>query len=370
MEQKLDTKGIDGLRGMAALGIGICAHYYFWLPEQNYPLCNSLTYWFWFHAGYLVDLFFVISGFVMALSYRDRISRGKVQFVPYARRRLERFYPLMVVTLILTLILQLIHQHFAGLFFMNDIIFENNVLSFVLNLLCLQGTSLVTSSFNAPSWYLSTIFILYIVFYLVTYVAGKKHMENIAYAAMVLFGIAIGIKGFPTVFLNSRGVIGFFMGCLLYAFCEYLQTLEKSRRNLWLWSAFAVLMILLGMGICSGHKYFAPYNQIIIVYELVIWPALVLLAILAKPLREVLKLKIFQFLGKISFSMYLIHFPVMIALETANVAFHLNLNYAAKKVLLLYIVFVFIATILCYYLVEKPLDHLVRNWENQWRDKK
>lgn len=356
MEQRLDTKGIDGLRGIAALGIGICAHYYFWLPEENYPLLNALTSWVWFHAGYLVDLFFVISGFVMALAYRDRIAQGKVEFVPYARKRLERFYPLMVVTLFITLFLQLIHEHFTGLFFMYDIIYDNSLLSFILNLLCLQGTTLINSSFNAPSWYLSTIFILYIAFYVITYFAGKYKKVNLAYWGMVLFGIVAGIKGLPLVFFNSRGLIAFFMGCLLYSFCEYVRSLDKKVIRCWNIVAIAILLIILGIGILKGTVYFAAYNQIIMIYELVIWPMLVFLAVMCNPLKTLLKLSPIQYLGKISFSMYLIHFPVMIALETVNVVFHLNLLYETKKVLLLYVVLVFVGTIACHYLIEQPLN--------------
>ena len=53
-------------------------------------------------GGYLgVDMFFVISGFVLNLSNRDQIISGKVSFRNYFVKRFRRIYPVLVASMIL-----------------------------------------------------------------------------------------------------------------------------------------------------------------------------------------------------------------------------------------------------------------------------
>lgn len=356
MNGRMDTRGIDGLRGIGAVGIALCAHYYFFVPELNYPFYNRLTYWFWNYASYFVDLFFVISGFIMVHVYRDKIKDRKVSFADFTKKRLIRFYPLMVFSLCCVLVLQVIHKTMTGEFLVENLIFDNSILTFILNLLCLQGTSLVGSSFNAPSWYLSIVFIMYVIFYVITYVTGKYHKENLAYGAMFLLGLVIAVKGYSTVFLNCRGLVGFFAGCLLYEACRRINEMEDiKKKNFIIWTAFFVLIGVCALGVKYSHAVFASNVLVVVVYEILIWPLCVFLAINMPFVRWTLKQKPLTFLGKISFSMYLIHFPVMVALDDANIIFSMGLNYASKRVFVLYACLVLVISILCYYFVECKL---------------
>lgn len=355
MNQTMDTKGIDGLRGIAALGIAIFTHYFLFVPERTYPFYNRLTYWFWNYASYFVDLFFVISGFIMVFVYRNKIKKAQIGFTDFVKKRLLRFYPLMVFALFCVLFLQLIHLKMTGVFFAYKDIYDNSVLSFLFNLLCLQGTTLVASSFNAPSWYLSIVLVMYVLFYIATYTAGRRNMENVSYMGLLLLGIVIAVKGHETVFLNCRGLIGFFAGCLTCTFCECINRQEKRKQQAVTGIVFAVFAGVTATGIVFGHKVFAPDPQVVLIYEMVLWPSLVVLAVNMKLLRMVLKNPLFLFLGKISFSMYLIHFPVMVLLENLNLWFSWNLNYTSKKVCLLYVAVMMVLSVLCYYFAERKL---------------
>lgn len=363
---KLDTRGIDGLRGIAAVGIALFAHYYFFVPELNYPFYNRLTYWFWNYASYFVDLFFVISGFVMVHAYRDKIKLQKIGFTDFVKKRLVRFYPLMVFSLFCVLVLQLVHQAATGVFFVNELIYDNSVWTFLLNLLCLQGTSLLGSSFNAPSWYLSIVLIMYVLFFLGTYWSGKYNKENLFYGAMVLLGIVIAVKGYPVVFLNCRGMIGFFTGCLLHEACVRIQSMETVRgKNMLVGTALAILLGICILGAWKGHAVFAPSTLVVVVYGILIWPLCVLLAVHMPFVRWILSRKMFVFLSGISFSMYLIHFPVMVFLEDVNVLFGLGLNYASRKVFVLYVCLLMVAAMLCHYIVERKLSDFFGGKKNE-----
>lgn len=351
----MDTKGIDGLRGIAALSIAIFTHYFLFLPERNYPFYNQLTHWFWNYASYFVDLFFVISGFLMVYVYRNKIKNAQIDFVTFVKKRLIRFYPLMVFALFCVLILQIIHLKMTGVFFAYKVIYDNSVLSFILNLLCLQGTALLASSFNAPSWYLSIVLIMYILFYISTYWAGRYNMENVAYMGLLLLGIVIAVKNYETVFLNCRGLVGFFAGCLTCIVCEKVNELNKKKKQIITGIVFVVLAGVAAASIIYGHRILAPDPQVVVVYGMFFWPCVVFLSVHAGWLRWILQNPVFLFLGKISFSMYLIHFPSMLLLENMNVIFSWNLNYASKKVCLLYVAVMMALSVLCYYFVERKL---------------
>ena len=80
---------LDGLRGIAALSIVVLhCHRYFGAME-------------WSSAALAVDLFFVLSGFVLAYAYEDRLPTGRWAFV---KARLIRLYPLYLVGTVLGII--------------------------------------------------------------------------------------------------------------------------------------------------------------------------------------------------------------------------------------------------------------------------
>ena len=80
---------LDGFRGIAAIAV-VIGHFTQHTGHRNiFP-----------SAGLAVDLFFCLSGFVIAYSYYDRIISG-MSFGDFARRRLIRLYPIYIIGLAL-----------------------------------------------------------------------------------------------------------------------------------------------------------------------------------------------------------------------------------------------------------------------------
>ena len=80
--------GLDALRGVAALLV-LALHI-----GQMLPSYRAVAH------GYLgVDLFFGLSGFVLAAAYEPRLLDGTTRFMGYARQRLIRVYPMILVGL-------------------------------------------------------------------------------------------------------------------------------------------------------------------------------------------------------------------------------------------------------------------------------
>jgi peptidoglycan/LPS O-acetylase OafA/YrhL len=70
--------GLDGLRGVAAILVVL-------LHARFYAL----------HGYLAVDLFFIMSGLVIAGSYEQRLASGRLSFRAYAVQRLWRLYPML-----------------------------------------------------------------------------------------------------------------------------------------------------------------------------------------------------------------------------------------------------------------------------------
>src|ERR1700742_2077340 len=99
---KEEIDALTGIRGVAAVTV-IAYHIY---PASDFPYGLSHLV----ARGYLsVDVFFVLSGFVMALNYgpmfRDRIQLSSI--MTFLMRRVARLYPLYIVFLMLRLLYSL-----------------------------------------------------------------------------------------------------------------------------------------------------------------------------------------------------------------------------------------------------------------------
>jgi peptidoglycan/LPS O-acetylase OafA/YrhL len=82
---------LDGLRGLAALAVVLFHFNIFFLPQARLPFVGR--------AYLAVDLFFMLSGFVMAHVYgRLLASNWRVHAPLFARARFARLYPLFAVT--------------------------------------------------------------------------------------------------------------------------------------------------------------------------------------------------------------------------------------------------------------------------------
>src|SRR5690349_15370806 len=82
---------LEGMRGLAAVGVVFYHTYWHWQ-------LNNIS--FVRHSQLFVDLFFVISGFVISHIYSTRL-RSPNDFLAFALLRTARLYPLHLFTLLL-----------------------------------------------------------------------------------------------------------------------------------------------------------------------------------------------------------------------------------------------------------------------------
>lgn len=179
---KAEIDALTGLRGIAACLVVL----YHFTPADKVPLAPLR------HAigrGYLwVDLFFVLSGFVIALNYGE-LFRGRFQvsaFGEFLVRRVARLYPLYLALLLAKLLYTLLV--YGGFAFHNDpnaAVLDHPVTEVPANLLMIQGWGL-GGSVVTSSWSVSTEVAVYLAFPVLAAMILSRHHRKWALGMTVL----------------------------------------------------------------------------------------------------------------------------------------------------------------------------------------
>ena len=197
---------LDGLRGLAALGVMLFHFNLFFLPQAQLPFVDR---------AYLgVDLFFLLSGFVMAHAYGHLLaSNWRGHWMQYGRARFARIYPLFALTT-LTMVLMVTLSH------MPLVMFSGRTLALQPVLLQQWASSL---SWNYPSWSISTEAEAYVVFVFSAgaLLAGKHPRLIAACCISVIAALSIARHGslvtcFVGISALLRTLAEFSLGVLLY----------------------------------------------------------------------------------------------------------------------------------------------------------
>ena len=295
MQTKSEHIGqIDALRGIAAFGVAFIFHQHFLHGAFRSGPLDGLFGFTWLHRyGWtLVDLFFVISGFVFSHVYLN--AQGLVPGTTarnFAIARFATLYPLHLLTLVIVAALYMAGKpaNFADV--------PDDLFHFVLNIFMLQESGLNNGmSFNIPTWSVSVEIICYILFYIAARL-GNRIFWLFA-AGAVFISVLSTIFGLPSNEHFARGICGFFIGCIIWK-----NRIALSTIGLELLIAFAIFILATGIQI--------PHVSYGIFLSLTAWPALLLAAMKIQLLNS----SPFRWLGNLSYSIYLIHAPVYVGLN-------------------------------------------------------
>jgi peptidoglycan/LPS O-acetylase OafA/YrhL len=203
---------VDCLRGIAALVVLVWHFRFFFGTPFNAVLAP------FYKGGWVaVDLFFVISGFILTRIYRiDDPPPGYLAH--FAIRRFSRIYPLHFITLLVVVVLLAAQFIRSGEFVLYPGYTRNDLWHFILNLALLQQSGLGRGfSFNAPSWSISIEMIANVFLIALICFAPSNSHKRIC-TAVLAGAIAAKLLPFrydPSVDVLLRTCLGFTAGCLL-----------------------------------------------------------------------------------------------------------------------------------------------------------
>jgi peptidoglycan/LPS O-acetylase OafA/YrhL len=316
---------IDGLRGIAAVFV-MLFHYTFVFNQK-------WVYGKPFHYGYMgVSLFFIISGFVITMSVESKKS-----YIDFCYGRFIRLYPIYWIALIITII---------AMHSMNLQMFKLNTTNIVVNFTMLQRF-LGYIDIDGAYWTLAIELIFY--FLIVIILILNKTAKIIPYfivLILIIFISRIILSQYFTEQIKLIQIIQQFRFLHLFLAGIIFYKIHTSRFQK------TDLILLTFCLICNlgAHLRFNILIETLIV--LVFFIVFGLLTIKENKLMNFLNHPILQFLGKISFPLYLLNENFGASLFTL-INLHFSINIFIQ--ILIVIIIVIISASLIHYTIEKPL---------------
>ena len=320
--QKTDLNtNIHGLRGFAAFTVLIYHLYRGAVSAGQGHIDKGRNFWpdDWFHqfiapamsslnAG--IEIFFMISGYLITLTLIRHNSIKK-----FVLNRVIRIYPTFLATQVLMFTIGPI----VGWAWMKSIGLSDFCLHLISNLLFLPGIFELPIALPA-AWTLSFEAAFYIISAL-TFVASKKARPFLIYTGLFLIALYV-LKFYP------RGIY-FYVGTVVYFFENSVREKkwDLNRIPLLPMVSFLVIMTLLE---------FEFYRTNLWIYAGTMIPGFLFFYFVVKGkgfVSRVLRTKTFQFLGSISYSLYLWQVPVMYPIKRALLKY---MPETTNKLVLLY----------------------------------
>jgi peptidoglycan/LPS O-acetylase OafA/YrhL len=260
--------------------------------------------------------------------------------------------------LVIVIIAKIIRKYAIGTGFF--VYYDNNFFFFLQNLLSIQNGWLQTDySFNGPSWSISVEIMMYIIFYAVFYYSHNSKKYFMFCLFFIYLGLLMFASGWNKPFFNGqlgRGFTGFFIGCATGEILNYCKNHIKLEKCLFSLCVFAVLVLTIVPAI-GGYKILPGWS---LLYTFAFFPALIIITLKVKIISRILSLKLLLYFSEISYSIYLVHYPMQLIVKTIDDSYKLSINYSSKIFFCIFILSVILISHCVHYLFEKPIQNYIR----------
>jgi peptidoglycan/LPS O-acetylase OafA/YrhL len=351
-------KSIDGLRGFACL-IVLCHHCYFHGGSYLYPTIQvsnwKLSLSSLFYYGYSgVELFFVLSGF--CLTYSIIKSPNKVvDWRQYFINRVRRIYPAFIATMVILFGLSfIIHSQKLDVF-INEKFLEMPTFKHLL-----LSLSFVSLSFNTSFWTLCVEWRWYLIVPLMIFIYKRFNILG-----TFIFSMAISLIYATFIQPSSSVLLKFILSPLalylplfvLGILAAHLLVTKPSslvQDYIIRYSKWGVLASFIPLFIVVPPEPNLEFSYARIVPFGVFYFFLLVAALYDSNFQKMFSWKPLVFVGEFSYSLYLIHLPIIQAIHI----FTKPMNWSDQTQFFFYQGFVLTLCIvlgyLFYLLFEKP----------------
>jgi peptidoglycan/LPS O-acetylase OafA/YrhL len=320
--------GLTALRGIAAMLVVL---FHFHLFVANILPKGTSAIHIVEKLYLMVDLFFILSGFVIYHVYGSSFAHSFsiTKFRQFIVARFARIYPLHFFTLLLMLGLYGIMYYTQTFNSMFDVNYDVSAL--IPQLLLIQALGIHSeATWNSPSWSISVEWWVNMCFPLLVFLMFQgKRWGKVLVLTMVILGYLAIIFHFQPEFWRVRWALfgipesvpipmhmldittgaallrcfcGFMLGMLIYDSYKYFK--DKNGFSSGNWSLCFCIILLIGWS-------FEILNDL---FSVLIFALLVLnIAANQGKMERVLEIPILKYLGEISYSLYLLHMPVLFA---------------------------------------------------------
>ncbi|WP_166184955.1 MULTISPECIES: acyltransferase family protein [unclassified Providencia] len=324
MKTKEFRKDINGLRAIAVLAV-IIFHY-----NNN-----------WLTGGFSgVDVFFVISGFLMTKIIYSKLDKNNFSLLTFIKHRFARIVPALTAVVFVFLLLgyvffeplsyQLMGKHaLSSLLFYSNLAYQNEAGYFDIESI---------NKIFLHSWSLSIEWQFYMLYPLMLIVLFKLTKKENIRRIILFFSIILFIVNIinsiyisdKTYFMLSSRAWEMLVGGIAYLYpmrfnskCKYIELL-------------GVLLIILGYLFLSPTLLWPSFYALI--------PVIGAFLVISQPKeKSILSNFSFQWIGVLSYSLYLVHWPILVFLNQSNI----KINF------IFYLLIVLFSSLLLHFSVER-----------------
>lgn len=306
--------------------------------------------------GYLaVDFFFLLSGFVIWLTYAERLRAEGPAGVPrFLWRRIARIWPLHLVILgagvALVLLLATTGRHDSVRFPFDEL---------PLHVLLLQNWGFTQAlSWNDPAWSISCELAAYLVFPWAVFAVDWRRLPG-----WTVVGAVAGMITLLHLILQAGGATTLGTDITRFGVVRCLAEFGAGTAVAALWQRWrdrrdaAVAALLVAVGAASGWALGMPETLAV---PLLFAAALLALALTSGSRGNPLEGPALHYLGQISYSTYLAHYLLFFAFKLAFVR---DASDVPLAMIALYLAMVLASSVWLFHGVERPAQRLLNNWK-------
>jgi peptidoglycan/LPS O-acetylase OafA/YrhL len=335
---------ITFIRFIAALWI-VFFHFGIKVPSINdFFLINSIL-----RNGFqAVTFFYVLSGFIMAYLYYSTSLNTKFNTVKFWRARFARIYPAYCAALLLTFLIYLKWG------------FRLNYNLCISELLCLQTWFNFKDVFyNFPDWSISVEFFFYLCFpFLLKYLA-KLNFRSLSIIIFVFWALtqffynALSdsmqktIVNLPLLHLSTF-LIGVYGGILYFRYRTQIANFSKIQ---------LYLLFILISSVFISFQILTETKENVGLFSPLFLVFIVVLVTDNTKFTRIFSNKISDYLGTISYSMYIFQYPIYIF--SKMLADKIDANTQSLYFLISYILILIFISMLTNKFIEKPFRKLI-----------
>nr|WP_184280497.1 acyltransferase [Serratia fonticola] len=326
---------LDGIRALLCLSVVFSHFMGSRLGWVNYNFVNAYI---------SVDGFFILSGFVLSYIYSERINNGQIGVLQFSLHRVARLYPLHIFTLLLTfLIYKFLYKNFP---------FENPLQTAIQHIFMLQGLGLSQSwSWNDPSWSISVE--LFAAILLFKWIIPSKNNEFLLIFSIIIYTLVLNKHGSLMAekdlnfYIFSSGLLKCIAGMTFGVFIKNLVLLPKDISVFFVKNIYIKLLAILFVSVFIFRK---EQSNGIDLSIIILMGYIIAASISVKDyVFDFFSSKILAYIGKISFSIYMIHTPLLLIMDYYRLFDRINIVAG----LLFFCAVLFVLSILTYNFIEE-----------------
>ncbi|WP_276725577.1 acyltransferase family protein [Pantoea septica] len=336
-------KGLDGMRGGLALIVASShafSHFTGW--GTGFNIVRNSTF--------AVDVFFILSGMVLYYNHKNSLTFEIREVCAFLKSRILRLYPLHIfASALIPLCL-----YFSNGQFFPSWIGECSPEKIITDIFLLGNFGSLTPYLNPPTWSISSE--LYIASIVIIICCYRPFISFVILFASILLMASVNMKSneihTPHYLILSGGILR----CMLCVSIGVIGMLALDNKRLkciliiyssWIIGSTVITMLLIMLGLIPS---IVTYTLVIILISL----GIATLTQSSGPFISLLESKPFIYLGRSSYSIYLMHTPaIYLILYFKSDDVNFNILFAVISVLTTVIV-----SSLTFSYIERPLIKL------------